>query len=42
MEKHREEWTGKKHLGAVLFPIIAILIYGMELFIKMQMNRGLL
>ncbi len=42
MEKHREEWTGKKHLGAVLFPVIAILIYGMELFIKMQMNRGLL
>lgn len=42
MEKHREEWTGKKNLGAVLFPITAILIYGIELFIKMLMNRGAL
>jgi uncharacterized membrane protein len=40
IEKHQEEWKGKKHWGAILFPIIAILVYGIELFIKMQMNRG--
>lgn len=42
MEKHSEEWKGKKHIWAVLFPITAILVFGMELFIKMLMNRGVL
>jgi len=42
MEKHQDEWTGKKSLGAVLFPIVAYLAFGIELFIKMLMNRGVL
>ena len=42
MDKHREEWTGKKHWGAVLFPVIAFFIYALELFIKMQINNGFL
>lgn len=42
MEQFHEEWTGKCHLGAVLFPIIAFILYGVELFIKMQMNREML
>ena len=41
IDKHREEWTGKKHWGAILFPIIAVFIYVLELFIKMQINNGL-
>lgn len=40
MEQYHEEWTGKYHWGAVLFPVIAILLYSVELFLKMQMNRG--
>lgn len=42
MEKYKEIWTGKKHIGAVLFPIIAIVAFGVELYIKMLMNRGVL
>lgn len=40
MEKHKEEWTGKKHLGAILFPVIAVLVFGLELLFKMLMNQG--
>lgn len=42
MEKHKEEWKGKKHIGAVLFPIIAFLVFCIEVVIKMQMNRRML
>ena len=41
LEKHKEEWTGKKNLGAILFPIIAFIIMNIEILIKMKMNRGL-
>ena len=27
LTKHNEEWTGKKNLGAILFPIIAIVLF---------------
>lgn len=40
MEKYKEIWMGRKHIGAVLFPIIAIVVFGVELYIKMLMNRG--
>lgn len=42
MEKYREVWTGKKHLGAILFPIVSIIAFGIELYIKMLINRGVL
>lgn len=42
MEKYKEVWTGKKHLGAILFPIVSIIAFGIELFIKMLLNRGVL
>lgn len=39
IEKHQEEWNGRKHIWAILFPIIALLTYGIELLIKMEINR---
>ena len=40
MEKHKDEWTGKKHIGAILYPLIAIVLFGVELHLKMLMNQG--
>jgi len=40
LEKHKEEWTGKKHLGAILFPIIAFVWFNVNWIIKMLMNQG--
>ena len=40
MEKHKEEWTGKKHLGAILFPIIAFVWFNVNWIIKMLINQG--
>ena len=40
MEKHKEEWTGKKHLGAVLFPIIAFVWFNVNCVVKMLINQG--
>lgn len=42
VSKHEEEWTGKKNLGAILFPIIAILWFSVYCIVKMLMNRGAL
>lgn len=42
MEKHKEEWTGKKNLGAILFPIIAFIWFNANNIIKILMNRGVL
>ena len=42
MEKYKEVWMGRKHIGAVLFPIIAVVAFGVELYFKMLMNRGAL
>ena len=40
IEKHKEEWSGKKQLGAVLFPIIAFVVMNIEIYLKIQMNQG--
>lgn len=40
METHKEEWTGKKHLGAILFPIIAFVWFNVNWIVKMLMNQG--
>lgn len=40
IEKHKQEWMGKNQLGAVLFPVIAFAVMIIEVFIKIQMNRG--
>ena len=32
LTKHQEEWTGKKHLVAILFPAIAFLWFAAALF----------
>lgn len=40
MEKHKNEWTGKKHIGAILYPLIAIVLFGIELFLKAMINSG--
>lgn len=40
VESHKEEWTGKKHLGAILFPIIAFIWFYVGCIIKMLMNQG--
>jgi len=40
LEAHKEEWTGKKHLGAILFPIIAFVWFNVNWIIKMLMNEG--
>ena len=42
MEAHKEEWTGKKHLGAILFPVIAFVWFNVNWVVKMLMNRGVL
>ena len=42
MEVHKEEWTGKKHLGAILFPVIAFVWFNVNWIVKMLMNRGVL
>ena len=42
VSKHKEEWTGKKNLGAILFPIIAILWFSVYCVVKILMNRGVL
>lgn len=42
IEKHKDEWLGKRHLGAVLFAVIPYFVFGVELFIKMLMNRGVI
>lgn len=40
METHKEEWTGKKNLGAILFPIIALVLFTINCIVKMLMNQG--
>ena len=40
MRTHEAEWTGKKHLGAILFPIIAFVWFNINWIIKMLMNQG--
>ena len=40
MEAHKGEWTGKKHLGAILFPVIAIVWFAVAMYIKMLINEG--
>ena len=40
MEEHKEEWTGKKNLGAILFPIIAFIWLNVNWIVKMLMNQG--
>lgn len=40
MEKHKEEWTGKKNFGAILFPIIAFVWFNVNWIIKMLINQG--
>ena len=40
VEKYKDVWLGKKHIGAALFPIISFVIFVVELYIKMLMNRG--
>ena len=42
METHREEWTGKKNLGAILFPAIAFVWFNVNWIVKMLLNRGVL
>lgn len=42
LDKHQDEWKGKKNLGAILFPITAFVIFVGENYIKMLMNRGVL
>lgn len=38
MEAHKEEWTGKKHLVAILFPTIAFVWFAVALLIKASIN----
>lgn len=38
MEKHKQEWTGKKHLVAILFPAIAFVWFAVALLIKASIN----
>ena len=40
MEEHKDEWTGKKNLGAILFPIIAFVWFNINCIVKMLMNQG--
>ena len=40
IEKHKEEWTGKKHLGAILFPTIAFIWFNANWILKLLMNQG--
>ena len=42
IEAHKEEWAGKKSLGAILFPIIALIIMIIEVLFKIKMNRGII
>ena len=42
MENYKEVWIGRKHWGAILFSVIAFLVFAIELFIKMLMNRSVL
>lgn len=40
IETHEEEWKGKKHFGAILFPIMAYVAFGIEIYVKMLTNQG--
>lgn len=40
METHKEEWTKKKNMGAILFPIIAFVLFNIEVYLKIQVNNG--
>lgn len=40
VSKHKEEWTGKKHLGAILFPVIAFAWFVGGCILKMLINQG--
>ena len=40
MEKHKQKWTGKKNLCAILFPIIAFIWFIVALFFKALINDG--
>jgi len=42
METHKEEWTGKKNLGAILFPLIAFVWFVIVLFLKAMINSGMI
>ena len=42
LTKHKEEWTGKENLGAILFPIIAIVLFSVGCVIKLLINRVVL
>lgn len=42
METHKKEWTGKKNLGAILFPLIAFVWFVIVLFLKAMINSGMI
>lgn len=42
LDTHEEEWKGKKNTSAVLFAVVPFVVLLVELFIKMQMNRGII
>ena len=42
LEKHKDEWKGKKNLWAILLPILEYVWFIASMFIKMLMNRGVL
>ena len=40
MEKHKEEWTGKKNWGAILFPSIMFIWFNVNGIVRLLMNQG--
>ena len=40
MEKHKEEWTGEKNWGAILFPSIMFIWFNVNGIVRLLMNQG--
>lgn len=40
LEKYEKELKGKKRLGAILFPLIAFLLFNLGWILKMLQNQG--
>ncbi len=40
LKKYEQELTGRKRLGAILFPLIAFLLFNLGWILKMLQNQG--
>lgn len=40
LKKYRQELTGRKRLGAIMFPLVAFLLFNLGWILKLMQNQG--